>query len=208
MGKMNLVFVRILICSLLLSSEIRAQEKLYTNEFSLGDVQLLKGPFQHARDLNIQTILKYHVDRLLAPYRREAGLITKDSSYPNWQGLDGHMAGHYLSALSMNYAATGQVECGKRIQYMIAELKVCQTANGVRHPEWAVGYVGGVPGSDSIWRNLHAGNLATYQSAWVPWYNLHKMYAGLRDAWLYAGNTEAKMIFLKFCDWGIQLQNH
>jgi len=204
-GKINPVFVRILICGLLVSSEIRAQEKLYGNEFSLGDVQLLKGPFQQARDLNVQTILKYHVDRLLAPYRREAGLIPKDSSYPNWSGLDGHMAGHYLSALSMNFAATGQVECGKRLQYMIAELKVCQTANGIRHPEWGVGYVGGVPGSDSIWRNLHAGDLTTYRSAWVPWYNLHKMYAGLRDAWLYAGNTEAKMIFLKFCDWGIYI---
>ena len=31
------------------------------------------------------------------------------------------------------------------------------------------------------------------------------MYAGLRDAWLYGDNEEAKTIFLKFCDWGIDI---
>ena len=51
-----------------------AQEKLYSNEFPLGDVQLLDGPFKHARDLNVEVLLKYDVDRLLAPYRKEAGL--------------------------------------------------------------------------------------------------------------------------------------
>jgi hypothetical protein len=37
------------------------------------------------------------------------------------------------------------------------------------------------------------------------WYNVHKLYAGLRDAWLYAGNEDAKDIFLKFCDWAINI---
>jgi hypothetical protein len=31
------------------------------------------------------------------------------------------------------------------------------------------------------------------------------MYAGLRDAWLYCGNMEAKRLFLCFCDWAIDL---
>jgi len=39
----------------------------------------------------------------------------------------------------------------------------------------------------------------------VPWYNVHKMYAGLRDAWIYAGNEDAKNMFLGFCDWGINI---
>ena len=42
------------------------------------------GPFKHTRDLNIQVLLKYDVDRLLAPYRKEAGLTPRDSSYINW----------------------------------------------------------------------------------------------------------------------------
>ena len=59
----------------MLSGVAKAQDKLYPNEFPLGDVRLLDGPFRHARNLNIQTLLKYDVDRLLAPYRKEAGLL-------------------------------------------------------------------------------------------------------------------------------------
>ena len=34
---------------------------------------------------------------------------------------------------------------------------------------------------------------------------MHKTYAGLRDAWLYGKNEKAKKIFLKFCDWGVDV---
>src|SRR5678816_2344687 len=98
--------------------ESSAQDKLYRNEFSLADVTLLDGPFKHARDLNIQTLLKYDVDRLLAGYRKEAGLPEKAKSYSNWDGLDGHVGGHYLSALAMNYASTKNAECKRRMEYM------------------------------------------------------------------------------------------
>jgi len=83
----------------------QAQDKLYPNTFPLSDVTLLDSPFKHARDLNISTLLKYDVDRLLAPYRKEAGLSAKAASYTNWEGLDGHVGGHYLAALAINYAA-------------------------------------------------------------------------------------------------------
>jgi len=182
-----------------------AQERLYPNEFPLKDVTLLDGPFKHACDLNIKTLLKYDVDRLLAPYRKEAGLTAKAKSYDNWIGLDGHIAGHYLSALAMNFEATGNIECKKRMDYMIAELKACEAANTVNNPDWGKGYIGGVPESAKIWGKLQKGDLSAYRSAWVPWYNVHKMYAGLRDAWAYTGDTEAKDLFLKFCDWGIQI---
>lgn len=190
---------------LLLPVILHAQDKLYPNTFSLGDVKLLNGPFRHARDLNIQTLLKYDVDRLLAPYRKEAGLTPKASSYPNWNGLDGHIGGHYLSAMAMNYAATNNSECKKRMEYMISELKAYQEANAINHPDWGIGYIGGVPNSEAVWSTLKTGDFTAYRAAWVPWYNVHKMYAGLRDAWLYAGNEDAKTIFIKFCNWGINV---
>jgi DUF1680 family protein len=193
----------IIICDFLFVSY--AQDKLYSNEFPLTDVILLNGPFKHARDLNIQTLLKYDVDRLLAPYRKEAGLEPKAQSYPNWEGLDGHIGGHYLSAMAMNYAATKNPECKRRIEYIINVLKACQEANKKNNPDWGIGYVGGVPNSKKIWSTLKTGDFSAYNAAWVPWYNVHKMYAGLRDAWLYAGNENAKTIFLKFCEWGIDI---
>ena len=202
---MKSLFFEIALCTAVLFSNAQSQDRMYHNTFPLSDVSLLDGPFKHARDLNIQTILKYDVDRLLAPYRKEAGLPAIASSYPNWDGLDGHMGGHYLSAMAMNYAATGNLECKKRMEYMVSELKACQDANAVHNSAWGVGYVGGVPKSNIMWSTLKTGDLTSYKATWAPWYNVHKMYAGLRDAWVYGGNEEAKVLFLNFCDWGISI---
>jgi DUF1680 family protein/acetyl esterase/lipase len=190
---------------LLHTLDSHAHDKFYLNEFPLRDVVLLDGPFKQARDLNIQTLLKYDVDRLLQPFLKEAGLPEKGARYTNWAGLDGHVGGHYLSALAMNYAATGNTECKKRMDYMIAQLKACQDANTTFNQDWGVGYVGGVPNSKLIWPAFKTGDFSAFRAAWVPWYNVHKMYAGLRDAWLYAGNEDAKAIFLRFCDWAINI---
>ncbi|MGE4569620.1 MAG: beta-L-arabinofuranosidase domain-containing protein, partial [Bacteroidales bacterium] len=198
------VWVALLGCCLWLQSGV-AQDKLYSDAFPMQDVQLLDGPFKHARDLNIQTLLAYDVDRLLAPFLKEAGLEIKAPYYPNWAGLDGHVGGHYLTAMAMNYASTGNKECLRRMEYMIAELKRCQEANGVANPDWGIGYIGGVPNGKKIWPDLKTGNFGAYRGAWVPWYNVHKIFAGLRDAWAYTGNEEAKTLFLKSADWSIAI---
>ena len=181
-----------------------AQDKLYADEFPLGDVTLLDGPLKHARDLNIQTLLQYDCDRLLAPYRKEAGLEPRAKTYPNWDGLDGHVGGHYLTAMAQN-AATGNEECRRRMEYMISELQLCADANAKNHPDWGKGYMGGMPNSERIWSTFKKGDFSVYFGSWAPFYNLHKMYAGLRDAWLYCGNEQAKKLFLGFCDWAIDL---
>jgi DUF1680 family protein len=138
-------------CFNVLQNSSQAQDKLYINAFSLSDVTLLEGPFKHARDLNIKVLMHYNVDRLLAPYRKVAGLPKKAESYPNWSGLDGHIAGHYLSAMAMNYAATGNKECKRRMEYMLSELKEIQVANAINNAEWGVGYAGGFPNSENLW---------------------------------------------------------
>ena len=183
---------------------IQAQDRLYADEFPLGDVTLLDGPLKKARDLNIKVLLQYDCDRLLAPYLKEAGLTPKGKSYPNWDGLDGHVGGHYLTAMAIN-AATGSEECRQRMDYFISELQACADANAKNHPAWGKGYVGGVPGSDRVWGNFKKGDFGAYYGSWVPFYNIHKMYAGLRDAWVYCGNEQAKQLFLGFCDWAIDL---
>ena len=175
---------------------VQAQEKLYPNAFPLEDVTLLDGPFKHAQDLNVEVLLQYDVDRLLAPFLKEAGLPKKAEVFSNWAGLDGHMGGHYLSALAIHYASTGNEECKRRMDYMLSELKRCQEKNGD-------GYIGGVPGGATLWSEIKKGNIEAIWKWWAPWYNLHKMYAGLRDAWLYADSEEARRMFLDYCDWGI-----
>lgn len=181
-----------------------AQDKLYKDEFPLGDITLLDGPLKHARDLNVQVLLKYDCDRMLAPYRKEAGLQPRKPSYPNWDGLDGHVGGHYLSALAIN-AATGNEECRKRMEYMISELQLVLDANNQRPEAWCHNYIGGVPNSAKMWTAFSKGDFGPYFGTWAPFYNIHKMYAGLRDAWLCCGNEQAKNLFLKFCDWAVDI---
>ena len=169
---------------LLFYGKLHAQEKLYPNTFPLEQVTLTDGPFNKARNLNLKTLLAYNTDRMLVPYLKEAGIPVKNSSYKNWEGLDGHIGGHYLTAMALNYAATKDPECKRRMDYMVAELKACQNKNALTYPDWGIGYVGGVPNSAEIWSTFKKGDFKAYRAAWVPWYNVPKMYAGLRDACL------------------------
>jgi len=165
----------------------------------LTSVRLLDGPFAEAVKANRTYLLALEPDRLLAPYLHEAGLEPKAKYYGNWEssGLAGHTAGHYLSALSTMIASgadTRDGELRRRLDYMISELDRCQKASDD-------GYVGGVPGSRELWKEVAAGHVEAVNRKWVPWYNLHKTYAGLRDAYLVAGNTKARDILIRCGDW-------
>ena len=143
-------------------------------------------------------------DRLLAPFLREAGLTPKASSYTNWEntGLDGHIGGHYISALSMMYAATRDTAIYNRLNYMLNELHRAQQAVGT-------GFIGGTPGSLQLWEEIKAGNIRAggfdLNGKWVPLYNIHKTYAGLRDAYLYAGSDLARQMLVALTDWMIDI---
>ncbi|MDL2356396.1 MAG: glycoside hydrolase family 127 protein [Pseudomonadota bacterium] len=172
--------------------------------FPLADVRLAAGPFLEAQTTDRDYILAIEPDRLLAPFLREAGLAPRQPSYGNWEssGLDGHMGGHYLSALALMGAATGDADILRRLNYFVAELKRAQQANGN-------GYLGGIPGGSKAWQDLadgklHADNFSV-NGKWVPWYNLHKMFAGLRDAYKYAGNQDARAMLIALSDWALQL---
>jgi len=202
---MTLKKVSAILYSVLLATFLtQAQDKIYPNEFPLGSVKLLDGPFKQAMDLNVTHLLKYTVDRLLYCYRKEAGLPTGGASnYTNWAGLDGHVGGHYLTAMAMQYAATGDAQCKQRMDAMVTELKKCQDANG--SDAVFKGYLSGIPDGKALFRRVKGGETGAVWDGWVPWYNIHKTYAGLRDAWVYGGNETAKAMFLSLCDWGISI---
>ncbi|MDE6771058.1 MAG: glycoside hydrolase family 127 protein, partial [Muribaculaceae bacterium] len=121
-----MIKTKTLLLSLAMTASLttQAQSLLYPNEFNLSEVTLLESPFLHARDLNVKTLLAYDVDRLLAPYLKSAGLEPKGESFSNWDGLDGHVGGHYLSALAIHYAATGDKALKDRMDYMLSQLSL------------------------------------------------------------------------------------
>lgn len=174
---------------------------LYPNTFNPQDVTLHDGRFRDAMMKNIEVLKAYDVDRLLAPFYIEAGLEPKAAPFENWAGLDGHIAGHYLSALAIHYAATGDQQLLDIINYMLDEMAAIQKANGD-------GYVGGVPQSKQCWNDVRNGDVSAVSKRWVPWYNMHKVYAGLRDAYIYAGSQQALDQFLALCEWGLEVISH
>src|SRR3990170_607263 len=110
-----------LLFSLLSSFTIVYSSQHTLKAFPLSSVQLLKSPFYEAQQTDLQYMLQLDVDRLLSPFLKEAGLMPKKENYGNWEntGLDGHVGGHYLSALALMYAATGNKETQRRLDYMI-----------------------------------------------------------------------------------------
>ncbi|WP_218648131.1 glycoside hydrolase family 127 protein [Winogradskyella forsetii] len=172
--------------------------------FDLNDVRLTEGPFKNAQDVDMAYILELEPDRLLAPYLIDAGLPFKDKRYGNWEsiGLDGHIAGHYLSALAMLYASTDNDQLKTRLDYMLSELERCQDANGN-------GYVGGIPEGKVFWQRIHKGDIDGsgfgLNNTWVPLYNIHKLFAGLIDAYRFTDSEKAKNIVIKLGDWFIDL---
>lgn len=168
--------------------------------FPLTDVSLLNSPFRRARSLDSAYLMQLIPNRLLHRFHRNAGLPVKDSVYGGWEimGLSGHTLGHYLSAASIMYATTGAEELKKRVSYTVSELGLCQQAR-------KTGYVGAIPDEDSIFGKVARGDIKStgfdLNGGWSPWYTVHKLMAGLVDAYIYTGNQEALEIVKKMADW-------
>ncbi|TWT82774.1 Non-reducing end beta-L-arabinofuranosidase [Planctomycetes bacterium CA13] len=172
--------------------------------FALSDVRLLDGPFKQAQDIAIDYLLSLEPDRLLANFRSEAGLKPKAEHYGGWesQGVSGHCGGHYLSACALAYAATGDKRLLDCVNYFVDELGHCQEAN-------ADGYVGAIPEGKRVYAEVAAGNIRSagfdLNGVWVPNYTMHKLFAGLRDAYRLTGNRQALEIETKLTDWFVKV---
>lgn len=180
----------------------QASARTKVSFFPLNSVRLTESAFKRAQEMDRCYLMSLDPDRLLAPYLKEAGLEPKAENYPNWEstGLDGHIGGHYLSALSFLYASTGNAEVGRRLDYLLSELKRCQDAAGD-------GYLSGIPGGRKLFEELSAGCIRPgkhdLNGKWVPLYNIHKVYAGLRDAYLQTGRRDARDMLIALTDWMI-----
>lgn len=219
--------VQIILLTLLSCLTLQAQHVLYRTQFDLQEVSLLPGVFKTAQDLNYSLLLEYDVDRMLTPFIRQSGLSrTTDgkSRYYQWEyehpafenfawnpsmAMDGHIAGHYLSALALACASCHDVvvqgKLKERMEYMIDILNDCQSVFD-KDNSGMKGFLGGIPDNE-VWKTLYSGDYRVYNQRgnWVPLYCEHKMMAGLRDAYVHVGNEKAKTMFKKMCDWVIEI---
>src|SRR4051812_29045400 len=124
----------------------------------LNAVRLTGGPLKRAQELDAEYLLKLEPDRMLSFYRTRAGLPKKAEPYGGWDGegrqLTGHIAGHYLSAVSYMWAATGDPRFKQRADYIVDELKLVQDAH-------RNGYTGAIMGGEEAFNDVAAGKTAT-----------------------------------------------
>ncbi|MDH7599812.1 MAG: glycoside hydrolase family 127 protein [Sedimentisphaerales bacterium] len=195
--------------SLTYAQQVKPVIKEIATPIPLTDVRLTGGPLKRAQDLDAEYLLRLEPDRMMAGYRIRAGLQPKAEGYGGWDSpsgrqLTGHIAGHYLSAVSLMYAATGDERFKPRADYLVKELKEVQDKRGT-------GYLGAIADKDGtdgaviFEQQIAKGQIRSggfdLNGMWSPWYTLHKTFAGLRDAYRYTGNKTALELEIRFASW-------
>ena len=168
--------------------------------FDMADVTLAEGPFLHAQRMTEAYLMRLQPDRMLHNFRVNAGLKPKAPVYGGWESeavwddinCHGHTLGHYLSACALAYRSTKDARYKQRIDYIASELAACQQAAGS-------GLVCAFPKGAA----LVAAHLRGDKITGVPWYTLHKVYAGLRDATLLADSAPSRAVLVRLADWGV-----
>lgn len=171
--------------------------------FSPADVRLLDGPFKQSRDAAAHYLLGMNVDRLLAPYRNEAGLKQKAPQYSGWETdtLPGVALAFYLSGisrLSLNLEGWERDEFNRRLDYILDELELCQQSTG--------GYLLGTHNGRAILARVAKEGKFNGFASWgqgsaEPYYALEKIFSGLRDAYRIAGRSKALQIEISLGNW-------
>ena len=160
--------------------------------FPLKQVRLGQGPCKIAMEADRQYLHSLPPDRLLHTFRVNAGMSSSAQPLGGWEAPDcelrGHYAGgHYLSAVALMYASTGDEDLKKNAHTVVAELGKCQAA-------MKSGYLSAFPIE-------FFDRLRERQRVWAPFYTIHKIMAGLLDMYIYTGNEQALEMVEKMADW-------
>jgi DUF1680 family protein len=170
----------------------RAAIEPVVQTFELDRVRLGEGVFKQAQDWNIQYLKRLDPARLLHVFRVNAGLASDAGPLGGWEAprceLRGHFVGHYLSALAIAHAATGDAELRARGETMVKVLADCQAALNQG------GYLSAFP-------QEYFQRLETTGKVWAPFYTLHKIMAGLLHMHLHAGDPLALRVVTAMAQW-------
>jgi DUF1680 family protein len=160
--------------------------------FPLSSVRLTAGIFKEQEELNSRYLDSLPADRLLHTFRLTSGITSNASPYGGWEDptceLRGHFAGgHYLSAVALASAGSGNGDLKNRGNDIVAGLDACQKKN----PQ---GYLSAYP--TDLFEHLAEG-----KPVWAPFYTYHKIMAGLLDMYTLTGNTDALQVVEGMARW-------
>lgn len=173
------------------------------------NITLLNSVFSQSEKIGREYLDGVDIDKLLSPIfeahnmpapnnaKRYGGWERKSAN--NWEkspetfSLAGHSLGHFLSALSECYAKSGDEKLKQKILYIVSQLESVQ--NNAKS-----GYIGGC--KENCFTELFDKNLTSWaEGYWVPWYNLHKIFKGLTDAYSVTEDQTVLRVLLRFADW-------
>lgn len=173
------------------------------------NITLLNSVFSQSEKIGSEYLDGVDIDRLLSPIfeahnmpapnnaKRYGGWERKSAN--NWEkspetfSLAGHSLGHFLSAFSECYAKSGDEKLKQKILYIVSQLESVQ--NNAKS-----GYIGGC--KENCFTELFDKNLTSWaEGYWVPWYNLHKIFKGLTDAYSVTEDQTVLRVLLRFADW-------
>ncbi|MBB4722352.1 glycoside hydrolase family 127 protein [Xanthomonas euvesicatoria] len=168
----------------------------------LAQVRLTPSLFLDALHTNRRYLMRLQPDRLLHNFVLYAGLDPKAPAYGGWEAdtIAGHTLGHYLSALALMHAQTGDAQCRARAGYLVGELARCQAHAGD-------GYVAGftrknaagqIESGRAVFDELKRGKIDPapfyLNGSWAPLYTWHKLFAGLLDVHAHCDNAQALQV--------------
>ncbi len=161
---------------------LRSDTAGHLEGFPLRSVRLDTGIFKEQEEINARYLDSLQVDRLLHSFRLTAGLNSSATPYKGWEDptceLRGHFAGgHFLSAVALAWAGSGNDVLKSRGDELVAGLDACQKKMGT-------GYLSAYP--PELFQRLADG-----KPVWAPFYTYHKIMAGLVDMYVLAGNADA-----------------
>ena len=179
------------------------------SDFSISDITMLDEYSVNAFDKEIDYLLSFENDRLLAGFRENAGLNTNGAKrYGGWENTNiaGHAVGHYLTALAQAYqnptiSAEQKSTILAKMKSLIDGLRECQkNSKGKAGFLWAAAHPSGTS-VEVQFDNVEAGKTNIINEAWVPWYTMHKLIAGIVDIYNATGYDTAKDLASDLGDW-------
>ena len=158
------------------------------HKYALNAVELTDPVLANAVRKEREYLRSIKVDRLLAGFRETAGLPAKAERYKGgWEDSEiaGHTLGHYMTAQAQLFDATRDSDARNRLMNLLLGLSECQAENGYLFAA-----------KEEIFDRVEKG-----ERAWVPWYTMHKLIAGLLSVYRYAKLPQALNIVGRLGEW-------
>lgn len=186
------------------------------DDYPISAVELTDDYLINATDKMDAYLNEFDIDRLTTNLYKTAGIDNGAQSYGGWEGdlISGHTVGHYLSAVSQA-ANRGNEELAEKASQLVSAMRDAQikedgtvTATNNKNEEkvfdvkkgflfasvkvasWAASAGEPIYG-ETQFDNIENNKTSIIEQAWVPWYTMHKLLAGLIDAYKLTGNEEA-----------------